>query len=33
MSEELEQAVPAVEEIKAEEPKPVSVDDGVIKVD
>ena len=33
MSEELEQVVPAVEEIKAEEPKPVSVDDGVIKVD
>ena len=33
MSEEQEQTVPAVEEIKAEEPKPVSVDDGVIKVD
>ena len=33
MSEELEQVVPAVEEIKVEEPKPVSVDDGVIKVD
>ena len=33
MSEELEQTVPAVEEIKAEEPKAVSVDDGVIKVD
>lgn len=33
MSEELEQEVPAVEEVKVEEPKPVSVDDGVIKVD
>jgi len=33
MSEELEQEVPVVEEVKAEEPKPVSVDDGVIKVD
>jgi hypothetical protein len=33
MSEELEQEVPTVEEVKVEEPKPVSVDDGVIKVD
>lgn len=33
MAEELEQPTPAVEEIKAEEPKPISVDDGVIKVD
>jgi len=33
MSEELEQEVPVVEEVKTEEPKPVSVDDGVIKVD
>ena len=33
MSEELEQEVPVVEEVKVEEPKPVSVDDGVIKVD
>jgi hypothetical protein len=33
MSEELEQEVPAVEEVKVEEPKPVSVDDGIIKVD
>jgi hypothetical protein len=33
MSEELEQELPTVEEVKVEEPKPVSVDDGVIKVD
>ena len=33
MSEELEQELPVVEEVKTEEPKPVSVDDGVIKVD
>jgi len=33
MSEELEQEVPTVEEVTVEEPKPVSVDDGVIKVD
>ena len=33
MSEELKQEVPAVEEVKVEEPKAVSVDDGVIKVD
>ena len=33
MSEELEQEVPTVEEVKVEEHKPVSVDDGVIKVD
>ena len=33
MSEELKQEVPVVEEVKTEEPKPVSVDDGVIKVD
>ena len=33
MSEELKQEVPAVDEVKAEEPKAVSVDDGVIKVD
>ena len=33
MSEELEQKTPVVEEVKTEEPKPVSVDDGIIKVD
>ena len=33
MSEELKQEVPVVDEVKAEEPKAVSVDDGVIKVD
>jgi len=33
MSEELEQELPTVEEVKVEESKPVSVDDGVIKVD
>ena len=33
MSEELKQEVPVVDEVKAEVPKAVSVDDGVIKVD
>ena len=33
MSEELKQEVPVVDKVKAEEPKAVSVDDGVIKVD
>lgn len=33
MSEQTEEQVPAVEEIKAEESKPMSVEDGVIKVD
>ena len=33
MSEELKQEVPVVDEVKAEDLKAVSVDDGVIKVD
>ena len=33
MSEQTEEQVPAVEEIKAEESKPMSVEDGIIKVD